>query len=95
MPVSLDDTGPAAVVMVPKILQVAAGRAHTVAVACDGTVWAWGEGDTGQLGNGNCSGSLLPNHVQDFLLTPFDPLPTRRAIKVLPKTIFKPSLDET
>ncbi len=31
---------------------VAAGQWHTLALAADGTVWAWGAGTQGQLGNG-------------------------------------------
>ncbi len=34
------------------ITQVAAGRTHTVALASDGTVFAWGQGADGQLGDG-------------------------------------------
>jgi uncharacterized repeat protein (TIGR01451 family) len=32
---------------------IAAGRWHTTTVRNDGTVWVWGTGDSGQLGNGN------------------------------------------
>lgn len=32
---------------------IAAGRMHTTTVRNDGTVWVWGAGDNGQLGNGN------------------------------------------
>jgi uncharacterized repeat protein (TIGR01451 family) len=35
---------------------IAAGRWHTTTVRNDGTVWVWGTGDNGQLGDGN-SGS--------------------------------------
>ncbi|HEX6650354.1 MAG TPA: chitobiase/beta-hexosaminidase C-terminal domain-containing protein, partial [Pyrinomonadaceae bacterium] len=32
---------------------IAAGRNHTTSVRTDGTVWNWGTGDSGQLGDGN------------------------------------------
>jgi alpha-tubulin suppressor-like RCC1 family protein len=32
--------------------QVAAGYRHTAAIKTDGTLWTWGRGDSGQLGNG-------------------------------------------
>ena len=35
------------------ITQVAAGIAHSIALASDGTVYTWGYNDYGQLGNGN------------------------------------------
>jgi alpha-tubulin suppressor-like RCC1 family protein len=38
---------------------VSAGERHTVAVRADGTLWAWGPNDRGQLGNGMPS-SVIP-----------------------------------
>jgi len=32
---------------------ISAGRTHTTSVRNDGTVWSWGTGDNGQLGDGN------------------------------------------
>jgi alpha-tubulin suppressor-like RCC1 family protein len=43
---------------------IAAGRAHSVAVRPDGTVWAWGDGSRGQLGSGADEGSLTPRRVE-------------------------------
>ena len=34
------------------VVQVAAGRIHYLALRSDGTVWAWGRNDRGQLGRG-------------------------------------------
>ncbi|MET0234928.1 MAG: hypothetical protein ABW224_09845, partial [Kibdelosporangium sp.] len=42
---------------------VAAGSAHSLAVRSDGTVWAWGQGTNGQLGNGGTTGSSVPVQV--------------------------------
>ena len=35
------------------VKSIAAGRMHTASVRNDGTVWNWGTGSNGQLGNGN------------------------------------------
>jgi alpha-tubulin suppressor-like RCC1 family protein len=41
------------------VVQVAAGRTHNLALRSDGTVWAWGRNDHGQLGRGTVSGGEL------------------------------------
>jgi alpha-tubulin suppressor-like RCC1 family protein len=40
----------AKVSVVPAVLQLATGNFHSLALAADGTVWAWGSNLTGQLG---------------------------------------------
>ena len=42
---------------------IAAGTTHTVAVASDGSVWAWGMGASGQLGDGSMADSSTPTAV--------------------------------
>lgn len=46
-------------------LEVAASNASTYALRSDGTVWAWGNGDDGELGNGGTADSPIePVQVQ-------------------------------
>ncbi|WP_170177681.1 RCC1 domain-containing protein [Thermomonospora umbrina] len=45
------------------VKNVSAGGAHSVAVKADGTVWAWGLNDKGQLGNGTTVDSKVPVKV--------------------------------
>ena len=39
---------------------VACGRSHTIAIKTDGTLWTWGRGDDGQLGNNNTANQTTP-----------------------------------
>jgi alpha-tubulin suppressor-like RCC1 family protein len=40
--------------------QVAAGTTHTAAIKTDGTLWTWGLGSSGQLGNANLTNRSTP-----------------------------------
>ena len=40
-----------------------AGDSHTLAVRSDGTLWAWGHNDTGQLGDGTTTDRWEPVRV--------------------------------
>jgi alpha-tubulin suppressor-like RCC1 family protein len=42
------------------VTQVAAGWYHSLALASDGTVWAWGDNQYGELGDGNVMQSDVP-----------------------------------
>jgi len=42
---------------------VAAGVLHSLALKADGTVWAWGENSSGQLGTGTTTDSTAPVQV--------------------------------
>ncbi|GIG24928.1 putative Ig domain-containing protein [Cellulomonas denverensis] len=46
-----------------RFTQVATGDAHTLAVMTDGTVYAWGTGDSGQLGLGDMTQALEPTAI--------------------------------
>ncbi|BEP16112.1 hypothetical protein acdb102_44230 [Acidothermaceae bacterium B102] len=45
------------------VLSLAAGPSNGYALKADGTVWAWGTGSDGQLGNGSHANSLVPVEV--------------------------------
>ena len=45
------------------VVAVAASGSHSLALKSDGTLWAWGLGDNGRLGNGTTSARLSPVRV--------------------------------
>jgi alpha-tubulin suppressor-like RCC1 family protein len=45
------------------VVSVAAGQRHSLALHSDGTVWAWGSNEWGQLGNGMPGDSAVPVQV--------------------------------
>ena len=45
------------------VVAVAAGYAHSIAVKSDGSVWAWGSNDSGQLGDGTRTNRSSPVQV--------------------------------
>ncbi|WP_437275116.1 hypothetical protein WME90_28130 [Sorangium sp. So ce375] len=49
-----------------KINALAGGAYHTVALADDATVWSWGYGESGALGNGEFASSSIPIQIPDF-----------------------------
>jgi alpha-tubulin suppressor-like RCC1 family protein len=55
---------PVAVTGLPaKATQIEAGGRHTCALLTDGSVWCWGKGGNGELGNGSTSDSSVPVQV--------------------------------
>lgn len=46
------------------VVAVAAGQNHTLALKRDGSVWAWGENHSGQLGDGSSSSKRKPVQVK-------------------------------
>lgn len=42
------------------------GDSHSLCVTDEGTVFAWGDGDFGKLGNGSCAGSSAPVQVESL-----------------------------
>jgi len=55
--------GPGGVGYLTDVQSVSAGGSHTVALKTDGTVWAWGHNNTGQLGDGTETDSTTPVQV--------------------------------
>jgi len=54
---------PARVGTLTKVRSIAAGEDFSVALRADGTIWTWGRGDRGQLGNGALAGNPTPTQV--------------------------------
>ncbi|NRR24768.1 Ig-like domain-containing protein, partial [Brevibacillus sp. MS2.2] len=48
-----------------KVNRLSAGGAHTLMVKEDGSVWAWGQNEKGQLGNGTAQNSTVPVLTKD------------------------------
>lgn len=48
------------------ITQIAAGRSHSLGLKSDGTVLAWGDNSSGQLGNNSTTSSNVPVQVSSF-----------------------------
>ena len=46
-----------------RVVAIAAGSTHGLALKTDGTLWAWGENYAGQLGNGTTTQQLTPVQV--------------------------------
>jgi alpha-tubulin suppressor-like RCC1 family protein len=48
------------------VISIGAGGGHSVALADDGTVWAWGHGLYGQIGNGTTTNQSTPLNVSGY-----------------------------
>lgn len=60
-------TSPVQVAGLTNAADVAGGNYHSLAVADDGTVWAWGLNSAGQLGDGTTSNQTTPVQVQGLI----------------------------
>ena len=43
-----------------RLVLLASGSNHMAAVTENGSLWTWGEGQSGQLGHGDCARQLIP-----------------------------------
>jgi len=57
-------TTPVPLNQVPDSLAIGAGVFHSLAIRADGTVWAWGNNGSGQLGSGGAAGAYSVEPVQ-------------------------------
>ena len=55
--------GPGGTGLLTGVTGIAAGDTHSLALKSDGTVWAWGHGGVGQLGNNSAADSSIPVEV--------------------------------
>jgi alpha-tubulin suppressor-like RCC1 family protein len=60
----LGQRSPAAVGLSGPVAEVGTSNSTTYALLSDGTLWAWGSGSEGQLGDGGTSGSATPVQVK-------------------------------
>jgi alpha-tubulin suppressor-like RCC1 family protein len=60
----LDEGVPVRVKGLRNVAAIAAGSCSAYALLSNGTVWAWGRGDYGQLGNGRAADRSVPVRVQ-------------------------------
>jgi alpha-tubulin suppressor-like RCC1 family protein len=58
-------TVPAMLWYLPPIVAIAAGDAHDLALGQDGSLWAWGTGTSGQIGDGTTVARALPVKVAE------------------------------
>ncbi|WNS45356.1 hypothetical protein [Paenibacillus sp. MMS20-IR301] len=47
----------------PKVVNISAGAGHVLAVGADGTLWAWGDNSSGELGDGSFISRSAPVQV--------------------------------
>ena len=57
-------TTPTALAAIPDAVAVDAGAVHSLAVRVDGTIWAWGNNASGQLGSGGGPGAYSVTPIQ-------------------------------
>ena len=77
-------------------MQVVAGFAHTVVLRQDGTVWAWGRNEEGQLGNGNRANQFRPVRfrIENFFHADINYTPPNRIVQVASHKIHTMALGD-
>ena len=51
------------------VVAISAGGSHSLAIKSDGSLWAWGDNQYGQLGDGNMIHRLMPVKIMDNVKT--------------------------
>ncbi|OGQ82695.1 MAG: hypothetical protein A2289_08970 [Deltaproteobacteria bacterium RIFOXYA12_FULL_58_15] len=74
------------------VTAVAAGRNHSLALKSDGTVWSWGDNNTGQLGDGTQNPRSTPGPVCDIGETDCAVHPLRDVIAISAGYLFSVAL---
>jgi len=60
---------PVEVSMLQDVVEIAAGCFHAIAITKDGSIWAWGGNDEGQLGNFTEGKRCVPQQLNDGIIT--------------------------
>ena len=71
IPVQVKDAAGTGFLILTDVKAVVAGNSHSLAVKNDGTAWAWGNNQYGQLGNNTTTNSFMPVQVKDAAGTGF------------------------
>ncbi len=85
-----DATSPAQVKGIDNATAVAAGMYHTLALKADGSVWAWGSNEHGQIGDGSTSSTASPVLVLMGSQTPPPASPTPVIATIQPPAATTP-----
>ncbi|MFD3916533.1 RCC1 domain-containing protein [Streptomyces sp. NPDC058603] len=62
----MDSSVPVRVEGLNKVIAIAAGLSHSLALREDGTVWAWGHNTNGQLGDGTSASRNVASRVSEL-----------------------------
>jgi hypothetical protein len=57
---------PVQVSILNKVIAIAGGGYYSLALKSDGTIWAWGRNDSGQLGNNTTTDSCVPVQISNL-----------------------------
>ncbi|KAJ4957783.1 hypothetical protein NE237_024894 [Protea cynaroides] len=70
-----------------KVVAIAAGEGHTLALAGDGSVYSWGRGTFGRLGTGKEDDELLPVRIDFDISSKMKNCPEKSVVREKPKFV--------